>query len=56
LEHLRQLLFKYVEFANLLLDRAQLLGHKLIQTGTHRETLPTVKLCRQGFEIGEREP
>jgi hypothetical protein len=56
LEHLRQLPLKQLEFGNLLLDSAQLLCHKLVQAGTHRQTLSAVEFCRQCFEIGEREP
>ena len=56
LEHLRQLPFEQVEFGNLLLDGAQLLRHEGVQAGTHRQTLPALKLCRQRFERGEGEP
>ena len=56
LEHLRQLPLKHLEFGDLLLDGAQLLRHERMQAGTHRQTLPAVKLCRQRFEIGEGEP
>jgi hypothetical protein len=56
MEHLRQLLLKHLEFGNLLLDSAQLLCHELVQAGTHRQTLPAVEFCCQGFEIGEGEP
>ena len=55
-EHLRQLPFEQLEFGNLLLDGAQLLRHEGVQAGPHRQTLPTLKLCRQRFERGEREP
>jgi hypothetical protein len=56
LEHLRQLSFEQLEFGDLLPDGAQLLRHKGMQVGTHRQTLPTVKLCRQRFERGKRKP
>jgi len=56
LEHLRQLLLKHLGFGNLLLDSTQLLRHERVQAGTHRQTLPAVEFCRQGFEIGEGEP
>jgi hypothetical protein len=56
LEHLRQLLLKHLEFGHLLLDGAQLLRHERVQAGTHRQTLPAVEFCRQGFELGEGEP
>jgi len=56
LEHLHQLPLEQLEFGDLLLDGAQLLRHEGVQSGTHGETLPTVKLSRQRFEIGEREP
>ena len=56
LEHLRQLPLEYLGFGNLLLDGAQLLRHKRVQSGTHGQTLPTVKLCSQHFELGEGEP
>jgi hypothetical protein len=56
LEHLRQLLLKHVALGNLLLDGAQLLCHECVQAGPHRQTLPTVEFCRQGFELGEGEP
>jgi len=56
LEHLRQLPFEQLAFGNLLLDGMQLLRHEGMQAGTHRQTLPAVKLCRQCFEIGEGEP
>jgi hypothetical protein len=55
LEHLRQLPLKHLELGNLLLDGMQLLRYERVQAGTHRQTFPTVKLCRQGFEIGEGE-
>jgi hypothetical protein len=45
-EHLRQLLLKYVEVGNLLLDGAQLLRHECVQAGTHHQTLPAVELWR----------
>jgi hypothetical protein len=56
LEHLRQLPFEQLEFGNLLLDGAQLLRYEGMQPGTHGQTLPAVKLCRQRFERGEGEP
>jgi hypothetical protein len=56
LEYLRQLPLKHVEFGDLPLDGAQLLRHEFVQAGTHRQTRPAVKFCRQGFEIGEGEP
>ena len=56
LEHLRQLPFEQLAFGNLPLHGAQLLRHECAQSGTHGQTLPTVKLSRQLFEIGEREP
>jgi hypothetical protein len=56
LEHLSQLLLKHLEFGNLLLDSAQLLCHECMQAGTHRQTLPVVEFCHQGFETGEGEP
>jgi len=56
LEHLHQLPLEQLEFGDLLLDGAQLLRHEGVQSGTHGETLLTVKLSRQRFEIGEREP
>jgi hypothetical protein len=55
LEHLRQLPLKHLEFGDLLLDGAQLLRYERVQAGTHRQTLPAVEVCRQCFEIGERE-
>jgi len=55
LEHLRQLPFEQLEFGNLLLDGAQLLRHEGVQSRTHRQTLPTVQLRRQRFEIAEGE-
>jgi hypothetical protein len=55
LEHLRQLPFEQLKFSDLPLNSVQLLRHELLQAGTHRQTLPAVKLRRQGFEIGERE-
>jgi hypothetical protein len=55
-EHLRQLPLKHLEFSNLLLDRAQLLGHEIMQSGTHGQTLSAVEFCRQRFEVGKREP
>ena len=56
LEHLHQLPLEQLEFGDLLLDGAQLLRHEGVQSGTHGETLLTVNLSRQRFEIGEREP
>jgi hypothetical protein len=56
LQHLRQLPLKHVEFGDLLLDGVQLLRHEGVQAGTHRETLPTVELRGQRFEIGKRKP
>jgi hypothetical protein len=56
LEHLRQLTFEQLEFGDLLLDGAQLLRHEGLQAGTHRQTLPTVELCRQRFQRCEGEP
>jgi hypothetical protein len=56
LEHLHQLPFEQLKFGNLLLDGAQLLGHKRVQSGTHGQTLPAVEFSRQHFEIGEGEP
>jgi len=56
LEYLRQLPLKYLEFGNLLLDSAQLLGHEIMQSGTHCQTLSAVEFCRQRFEVGKREP
>jgi hypothetical protein len=47
---------KHVEFGNLLLNGAQLLRHKRVQAGTHRQTLPAIEFCRQCFEIGEGQP
>ena len=52
---MRQLPFEQLEFGDLLLDGAQLLRHERMQAGTHRQTLPAVKLRRQCFEIGEGE-
>lgn len=45
-----------LEFGDLLLDDVQLLRHEGMQAGTHRQTLPAVKLCRQCFEVVEGEP
>jgi hypothetical protein len=56
LEHLRQLPFEQLEFGDLPLDSTPLLCHECVQSGTHGQTLSTVKLSRQRFEIGEREP
>ena len=56
LEHLRQLPFEQLEFGDLPLNGAQLLRHKCAQSRTHGQTLSTVKLSHQLFEIGEREP
>jgi len=56
IEHLRQLPLKQLEFGDLLLDGAQLLRHERMEAGTHRQTLPAVEFCRQGFELGEGEP
>jgi hypothetical protein len=47
---------KHVEFSDLLLHSAQLLRYERLQARTHGQTLLTVKLRRQGFEIGEGEP
>jgi hypothetical protein len=55
-EHLRQLPFEQVEFDDLLPDGAQLPRHEGVQSRTHSQTLPTVKLCRQRFERGKGEP
>jgi hypothetical protein len=55
LEHLPQLPLKHLEFSDLLLDDAQLLGHERLQAGTHGQTRPAVKLRRQRFHTGERE-
>ena len=55
-EHLRQLPLKQLEFGDLLPDSAQLLGHEGVQPGTHGQTLSTVKLSHERFEIGEGEP
>jgi hypothetical protein len=56
LEHLRQLPLEQLEVSNLLLDSVQLLRHEGVQSGTHGQTLPAVKLSRQHFELGEGEP
>ena len=56
LEHLRQLPLEQLGFDDLLLDGAQLLRHECVQSGTHGQTLPVVKLRRQRFEAGEGEP
>jgi hypothetical protein len=55
-EYLRQLPFEELKFSDLLPDNAQLLGHEGMQPGPHDQTLPTVKLCHERFEIGEGEP
>ena len=54
-EHLRQLSFEQLAFGDLLPDSMQLLRHERMQPGTHGETLPPFKLCRQRFERGEGE-
>jgi hypothetical protein len=55
-QHLRQLPCEQLEFGDPLLDGAQLLRHEGMQAGTHGQTLPAIKLCRQRFERGEGEP
>jgi hypothetical protein len=55
-EHLRQLPLEQLKFGDLLPDSAQLLGHEGVQPGAHGQTLPTIKLSRQRFELGKREP
>ena len=56
LEHLRQLPLEQLKFRDLLLDSAQLLRHERVQSRTHGQTFPAVKLSRQRFEISEGEP
>jgi hypothetical protein len=56
LQHLRQLPREQLKFGNLLLDGAQLLRHERVQARTHRQTLPAIEFCRQGFETGEGKP
>jgi hypothetical protein len=46
----------HLAFGDLWLDGAQLLGHKRVQRGPHRQTFSAVEHRRQGFEVGEREP
>jgi hypothetical protein len=56
LEHLRELALELLEFDDLLLHGAQLLGHEDLQSGTHGCTLLAIKLSRQHFDMGEGKP